>query len=61
MGTSLVISEVSEKDDGHYTCELETKVIKIFLQQLPNLKHFYFFKFYKASFLFGKFFSLIVV
>ena len=32
-GTSLVIHELTGKDDGEYTCELETKVLVISLAQ----------------------------
>ena len=37
-GTSLVIHDLTGKDDGEYTCELETKVLVIsFTSYCPNV------------------------
>ena len=37
-GTSLVIHDLTGKDDGEYTCELETKVLVIsFAYYCPNV------------------------
>ena len=38
-GTSLVIHDLTGKDDGEYTCELETKVLVISLVSSQHIHY----------------------